>query len=117
MNYGVGHRSSSDPKLLWLWCTPAAAAPPQPLAWGPPYAVRMTLKRQIKKKEKKKRIQCRSQLQPTFNLWPRNFHMPQVQPLKKKKSTLKISTICHVSSRGYKWFSQTIQHIQAREYK
>ena len=25
---------------------------------------------------------------------------------------LKISTICHVFTRGYKWFSQTIQHIQ-----
>ena len=36
---GVGHRCSSDPALLWLWCRPGAAAPIGPLAWEPPYAV------------------------------------------------------------------------------
>ena len=30
-------------------------------------------------------LQDRLQLWLTFNPWPRNFHMPQVQPLKKKK--------------------------------
>ena len=35
---GVGHRRSSDPALLWLWCRPAATALIQPLAWEPPYA-------------------------------------------------------------------------------
>ena len=38
-----------DPALLWLWCRLAAAAPIQPLAWEPPYAVGAVLK---KKKEK-----------------------------------------------------------------
>ena len=46
MSYGVGHRRSSDPALLWLWCRPAAVAPIGPLAWEPPYAVGAALKRQ-----------------------------------------------------------------------
>ena len=29
----VGHRRSSDPTLLWLWCRPVAIAPIRPLAW------------------------------------------------------------------------------------
>ena len=33
---------------------PAAAAPIQPLAWEPPYAAGMALKRQKKKKKKRK---------------------------------------------------------------
>ena len=28
----IGHRCSSDPVLLWLWCRPAAAVPIRPLA-------------------------------------------------------------------------------------
>jgi len=38
-----------DPALLWLWCRPAATAPIRLLAWGPPYAVAMALKRQKQK--------------------------------------------------------------------
>ena len=51
---GVGHRYSSDPKLLWLWQRPASAAPIRPLAWEPPYAVGATLERQINKSKNKK---------------------------------------------------------------
>ena len=46
---GVGRRRSSDPALLWLWCTPAATAPIRPPGWEPPYAEGMAL-------EKKKKI-------------------------------------------------------------
>ena len=42
---GVGCRCSSDPELLWLWCRPAAAAPIGPLAWEPPYATGVALKK------------------------------------------------------------------------
>ena len=49
MSYGVGRRHSSDLALLWLWHRRAAAAPIQPLAWEPPYAVGAALKRQKKK--------------------------------------------------------------------
>ena len=50
MSYGVGHRHSSDPVLLWLWRRPAATALIQPLAWELPYVVGVALK---KKKGKK----------------------------------------------------------------
>ena len=33
MSCGVGNRHGSDPTLLWLWHSPAAVAPIQPLAW------------------------------------------------------------------------------------
>ena len=35
-----------DPELLWLWCRLVATAPIRPLAWEPPYAVGVALKRQ-----------------------------------------------------------------------
>ena len=37
-----------DPAWLWLWCRPAAAALIQPLAWEPPYAIGLTLKKEKK---------------------------------------------------------------------
>ena len=47
-----------DPALLWLWCGPVAIALIRPLAWEPPYALRVALKRKKKK------------LQHTVSLWP-----------------------------------------------
>ena len=41
---GVGHRCSSDPKLLWLCGRLVATALIRPLAWEPPYAVGVALK-------------------------------------------------------------------------
>ena len=51
VSFGVGHRGSSDPVLLWLWPRLPATAPIQPLAWEIPYATGAALKRQ--KKERK----------------------------------------------------------------
>ena len=48
---GVGCRRSSDLELLWLWRGPPATAPIGPLAWEPPYAAGVALKRQKKKKK------------------------------------------------------------------
>ena len=45
-----------DLALQWLWCRPAAAALIRPLAWEPPYAASVAL-RKTKKKEKRNRIQ------------------------------------------------------------
>jgi len=42
-----------DLALLSLWCRPTAVAPIRPLAWEPPYAVGVALKRQKTKKKKK----------------------------------------------------------------
>ena len=53
MSCGVGHRSGSDPALLWLWHGPAAIASIRPLAWEPPYAAGVALK---DKKTKKKKV-------------------------------------------------------------
>ena len=63
MSCDVGRRHSFYPELLWLWHRPAAAAWIGPLAWGPPYALGVALKRQKdqkkkKKKKKEKQIQC-----------------------------------------------------------
>ena len=55
MSCGVGRNASSDLALLWLWHRPAAVAPIGPLAWEPPCAVGVTLKRQRTKKKKKKK--------------------------------------------------------------
>ena len=54
MRFGVGCRCGLDPKLLWLWCRPAATALIGPLAWDPPYAAGAALKKK-KKKEKQSR--------------------------------------------------------------
>ena len=51
MSCGVGRRSDLDPALLWLWCRSVATAPIRPLAWEPPYAAGIALKRQKKKKK------------------------------------------------------------------
>ena len=60
MSCSVGHRCGCDHAWLWLWlwCRPAATAPIQPLAWEPPYAVGVTLKKtKGKKKAKKQKTQ------------------------------------------------------------
>ena len=53
MSSGVGRRHGSDLGLLWLRCRPAAVAPIGPLAWEPPCAEGVALKRKEKKKKKK----------------------------------------------------------------
>ena len=50
MSCGVGCRCSLNPVLLWLWRRPATTALIGPLAWEPPYAVGVALKRQKAKK-------------------------------------------------------------------
>ena len=40
-----------EPTLLWLWCGPGAAAPIQPLAWEPPYAMGAALTPPTQKKK------------------------------------------------------------------
>ena len=52
MSCGVDHRGGSDRAQLWLWHRLAASAQIGPLAWEPPYAMGVALKRQ--KTEKKK---------------------------------------------------------------
>ena len=44
---GVGRRRGSDPELLllWLWLRQAAVARIRPLAWEPPYAASVALRK------------------------------------------------------------------------
>ena len=51
MSCGVGCRHCLDLTLLWLWFRPVAIALIQPLAWEPPDAVDVALKRPKKKKK------------------------------------------------------------------
>ena len=48
MSCGVGCRLSSDLALPWLWYRQVAEALSRPLAWEPPYAAGVALKRQSK---------------------------------------------------------------------
>ena len=54
MGYGssiaVGLRHSLGLALLWLWHRLEAIAPIRPLAWEPPYAAGVALKKQTKNK-------------------------------------------------------------------
>ena len=54
MSYAVGQRCGLD--LVWLWVRqrPVATNPVPPLAWKPPYATGVALKRHTKKRERKK---------------------------------------------------------------
>ena len=54
---GVGHRRSSDPTLLWLWCRLAATAPIRPPAWEPPYAAGAALEMTKRPKTNQKKTQ------------------------------------------------------------
>ena len=75
MSCGVGHRHSLDPALLWLWCSPAAAAPIQPLAWEPPCAVAVALR---PKKKNTKELQLDSSAE---------FYVPGTEPTATQHST------------------------------
>ena len=55
MSCGVVYRRSWDLAWLWLWCRLVVTAPIRPLAWEPPYATGVALKRQKKIHPKKKR--------------------------------------------------------------
>ena len=52
MSCGVVCRYGSDLALLWLWCRLAATALIRPIAWEPPCAEGVALKRQKAKKKK-----------------------------------------------------------------
>ena len=55
MSCSVGHRYGLDPKLLWLWRRPVAAALIRPLALEPPYTRGAALEKARDKKKKEKR--------------------------------------------------------------
>ena len=60
--------------LLWLWCKPGATVPIWPLAWEPPYATGVALRRQKKKKKKKKRERNEGHIKTISGEKVRNDH-------------------------------------------
>ena len=52
MSCDVAHRCGLDAVLLWLWRRLAATAPIGILAWEPPYAMGVALKKQKKNQKK-----------------------------------------------------------------
>ena len=56
MSCGLDHRRGLDLALLWLWCRLVSIALIQALAWEPPCATGMALKKQTNKKKKTKKI-------------------------------------------------------------
>ena len=70
MSCGVGRSHGLDLALLWLWHSPAATALIRPLAWEPPYAAGVALKRQKTKKERKRKTNIiLYNLYPKPNIW------------------------------------------------
>ena len=57
MSYGVDHRHSWDPELLWVWRRQAAVAPIRPLtpSLGTSICLRWALKSKKKKKDQRRR--------------------------------------------------------------
>ena len=69
MSCGVGRRYGWDLALLWLWRRRAATAPIRLLAWEPPYATRVALKRQKTNKQTKKQERERQFGTTAFDPW------------------------------------------------
>ena len=90
MSCGVGRRRSSDPALLW--CRPAAEAPIQPLAWEPPYAMGVALK-----KKKKDRGQAGSKSKEhIFSVLQRSIYYRAGSALPKLQSSAYPLQECHM---------------------
>ena len=56
MSRGVGRRCGLDPKLLWLWCRPAATVLIGPLAWEPLYAEGAALEDKKRERERENTV-------------------------------------------------------------
>ena len=79
MSCGVGRRCGLDLVLLWLWYRMAATAPIRPLAWEPPYAAGVALKKTKDKRQKKKKTKLKIELPfdpaiPLLGLYPEKIH-------------------------------------------
>ena len=70
---GVGCRHSSDLMWLWLWCRSAAIAPIWPLAWKPPCAVGVALKKTKNKQTNQKKNQLTWSWRTLYFLEPENW--------------------------------------------
>ena len=88
---GVGHGHGSDLALLWLWCRLAAAAPIPPLAWEPPYAIGLALKK------KKSRRRCPHTPSP----WQSAEVRVKAEPTDKRRGSITECSLDGPSTRSW----------------
>ena len=90
MSCGVGCRLGLDPKLLWLWCRPAAVALVLPLACEPPYAEGAALKSKKKKKKAKTQKKTHRAAPQVYTHGPRTTKTEDRRQKTKKKKKKKL---------------------------
>ena len=83
MSCGIGCRHGLDLALLCLWCRPAAIAPIPPLAWEPPYAMGVALKKKTKRQKQKKNQTEYDEISDTPQYAIMIAHSPSLLPHKK----------------------------------
>ena len=85
MSCGVDCTHNSDLALLWLWRRLAETAPVRPLAWEPPCAMCVALKRQKTKDKKKKKERKKEKIN--------KIDKPLVRLTKEKRERAQINKI------------------------
>ena len=87
MKFRVRSQASLSGLKIWccceLWYRPAAVALIRPLAWGPPYAMGCSPKKQ---KEKKERKNCKLIQHLLYNIQETKFHRVEITNLRSNLS-------------------------------
>jgi len=96
---GVGHRRGSDLAWLWSWHRPAATALIRLLAWEPPYAMGVALKRQKKKKKKKRSKDSKQDLKEK----KLRFRVGEVLNVSGLELSLVTTEAGELTGRGLRW--------------
>ena len=81
LSCGVGHRCGLYPALLWLWCRQDVIALIGPLAWEPPYAASVALKRPQKEQRKKKNPKNKKVNKNKIFKKPTSHHSSKMSPI------------------------------------
>ena len=97
VSYGVGHRHSLDPVLLWLWCKLAATALIRPLAWESPCAVGAALEKTKRQKNQKQTKKNLFEEWPNFSKRARAFPFPVTHEDSRFSTSSPTVTVFHFS--------------------
>ena len=99
MSCGVGHRHGSDLVLLWLWCRLEAVVSIRPLAWEPPYAMGVALKKTKRPKKKKKKRKKKKNAKDDHSENIKRGNMKKMQTELKNTITKLRHTLEEINSR------------------